>query len=90
MVRRLNAEIPSLTRAEVIVKMAQIVAVVGDGHTNIYPARDPKIGFHTLPVEFSFFGDELYIRANSRSSDCCSAQSYFASALRAWGSSNIS
>jgi len=63
MVQKLNAEIPSLTRAEVIVKMAQIVAAVGDGHTNIYPTRDPKIGFHTLPVEFTFFGDELYIRA---------------------------
>lgn len=63
MVRKLNAEIPSLTRAEVIVKMAQIVAAVCDGHTNIYPTRDPKIGFHTLPVEFTFFGDELYIRA---------------------------
>ncbi|MGH9569281.1 MAG: hypothetical protein ACRD4F_06560, partial [Candidatus Angelobacter sp.] len=63
MVGKLNAEIPSLTRAEVIVKMAQIVAAVGDGHTNIYPTRDPKIGFHTLPVEFTFFGDELYIRA---------------------------
>jgi len=42
-VQKLNAEIPSLTRAEVIVKMAQIVAAVGDGHTNIYPTRDPKI-----------------------------------------------
>jgi hypothetical protein len=63
MVQKLNAEIPSLTRAEVIVKMAQIVAAVGDGHTNIYPTRDPKISFHTLPVEFTFFGDELYIRA---------------------------
>ena len=63
MVRTLNAEIPSLTRAEVIVKMAQIVAAIGDGHTNIYPTRDPKIGFHTLPVEFTFFRDELYIRA---------------------------
>ena len=63
MVQKLNAEIPSLTRAEVIIRMAQIVAAVGDGHTNIYPTRDPKIGFHTLPVEFTFFGDGLYIRA---------------------------
>ena len=46
-----------------MVKMAQTVVAVGDGLTNIYPTRDPKIGFHTLPVEFTFFGDELYIRA---------------------------
>lgn len=62
-VQKLDGEIPSLTRAEVIVRMAQIVAAVGDGHTNIYPTRDPKIGFHTLPVDFTFFGDDLYIRA---------------------------
>ena len=63
MVQTLDARIPSLTRAEVIVEMAKIVGAVGDGHTNIYPTRDPKIGFHTLPVEFTFFGDQLYIRA---------------------------
>ena len=66
MVQKLNGEIPILTRAEVIVRMAQIVAAVGDGHTNIYPTRDPKIGFHTLPVEFTFFEDDLYIRATER------------------------
>jgi hypothetical protein len=62
-VESLNARIPSLTRAEVIVEMTKIVAAVGDGHTNIYPTRDPRIGFHTLPVTFTFFGDELYVRA---------------------------
>jgi hypothetical protein len=44
----LNARIPSLTRAQVIVEMARIAAAVGDGHTNIYQTRDAKIGFsHT-------------------------------------------
>jgi len=47
----------------VIVGMARIVAAVGDGHTNINPARDPKIGFQTLPVIFTFFGSDLYVRA---------------------------
>jgi hypothetical protein len=63
MVATLNDRIPSLTRPEVIVEMARIVAAVGDGHTNIYPTRDPKIGFHTLPVQFTFFGNQLYVRA---------------------------
>jgi hypothetical protein len=63
MVRTLNSKIPSMTRAEVIVELAKIVAAVGDGHTNIYPTRDPKIGFRTLPVEFTFFDNQLYIRA---------------------------
>ena len=63
MVAALDAKIPSLQRHEVIVELAQIVAAVADGHTNIYPTRDPKIGFHTLPVAFTFFGGELYVRA---------------------------
>ena len=62
-VAALDAKIPSLQRHEVIVELAQIVAAVADGHTNIYPTRDPKIGFHTLPVAFTFFGGELYVRA---------------------------
>src|SRR5712664_772024 len=63
MVQTLDAKIPSLTRAEVIVEMAKIVAAVGDGHTNIYPTRDTKIGFHTLPVALTFFNGELYVRS---------------------------
>ena len=62
-VAALDERIPTLERHEVIVEMAKIVAAVGDGHTNIYPTRDAKIGFHTLPVAFTFFGDELYVRA---------------------------
>jgi hypothetical protein len=66
MVDSLDRAIPALERDQVIVRMAQIVAAVGDGHTNIYPTRDPKIGFHTLPVVFTFFGDSLYVRAVTR------------------------
>ena len=63
MVQALDTRIPSLARHQVIVEMAKIVAAVGDGHTNIYPTRDPKVGFHTMPLVFSFFGADLYVRA---------------------------
>jgi len=66
-VEELNERIPDLERHEVIVELAKIVAAVGDGHTNIYPTRDAKIGFRTLPLAFTFFGDELYIRATHES-----------------------
>jgi len=62
-VAALDAKIPSLARHEVIVELAKIVAAVGDGHTNLYPTREPKIGFRSLPVAFTFFGDGLYVRA---------------------------
>lgn len=63
MVDALDTKIPSLERHVVIVEMAKIVAAVGDGHTNIYPTRDPRVGFRTLPVAFTFFGDEVFVRA---------------------------
>src|ERR1044072_9472937 len=37
--------------------------MAGDGHTNIYPTRDPKIGFHVLPVKMYFFQDGLFVRS---------------------------
>ena len=49
----LDERIPDLERHEVIVEMAKIVAAAGDGHTNIYPTRDAKVGFHALPLAFT-------------------------------------
>jgi tetratricopeptide (TPR) repeat protein len=65
-VKSLHERIPSLARHQIIVEMARIVALVGDGHTNIYPTRDPKIGFHTLPFKLYLFKDGLFVRAAAR------------------------
>jgi tetratricopeptide (TPR) repeat protein len=62
-VKRLHERIPNLARHEIIVEMARIVATVGDGHTNIAPTRDAKIGFRALPVKFYLFKDGLFVRA---------------------------
>ncbi|MCI0531582.1 MAG: hypothetical protein L0Y74_06525 [candidate division Zixibacteria bacterium] len=62
-VQNLHERILRLARHEIILEMARIVAMVGDGHTNIYPTRDPKIGFHTLPINLYLFKDGLFIRA---------------------------
>jgi len=68
-VAALNDQIPSLSRHQIIVEMAKIAAAVGDGHTNLAPTRDPKIGFRILPIALYFFEDGLFIRAahNSQS-----------------------
>src|SRR6266404_2173669 len=65
-VGRLSEKIPSLARHQIIVEMARIVAMVGDGHTNIAPTRDPKIGFRVFPIKLYFFADGLYVRAATR------------------------
>jgi hypothetical protein len=62
----LDRKLPTLARHQVIVELARIVARIGDGHTNVAPTRDPKIGFHAYPVKLYFFKDGLFIRAASR------------------------
>src|SRR5688572_17037171 len=64
--KALHARIPTLARHEIILEMARIVALAGDGHTNIYPTRDAAIGFRTLPVALYLFRDGLYVRAAHR------------------------
>lgn len=65
-VARLDQRIPQLARHQIIVEMERIVAMVADGHTNISPTRDPKIGFHVLPIKLYLFKDGLFIRAAAR------------------------
>jgi tetratricopeptide (TPR) repeat protein len=62
-VRRLDARIPTLRRHQIILELARLAARVGDGHTNVAPARDSAIGFHALPIQLYLFADGLYIRA---------------------------
>lgn len=62
-IKKLYDRIPVLARHQIIVEMQRIAAMAGDGHTNIYPTRDPKIGFHVFPVKMYFFGDGLFIRS---------------------------
>lgn len=62
-VKDLDQRIPSLQRHEIIAGMMRIVAMVGDGHTNIYPSRDQVIGFHQLPIALYFFKDGMFVRA---------------------------
>ena len=65
-VKKLDERIPLLARHQIIVEMARIVGMVGDGHTNIAPTRDPKIGFRSLPIKLYLFKDGLFIRAAER------------------------
>jgi C-terminal processing protease CtpA/Prc len=62
-IKNLDARIPQLNRNQIIVEMTRIVAMVGDGHTNLYSTRDPKVGFRVLPVKLYFFKDGLFVRA---------------------------
>ena len=64
--KALHERIPTLARHQIILEMARIVALAGDGHTTIAPTRDTAIGFRTLPVVLYLFRDGLYVRAAHR------------------------
>jgi len=65
-VQLLDARIPSLARHQIIIEMARIAALIGDGHTNIAPTRDPKIGFRQFPIQLYFFKEGLFIRSAAK------------------------
>lgn len=62
----LDRKLPGLARHQIIVELARIVALVGDGHTDIAPTRDPKVGFRAYPVKLYFFKDGLFIRSATK------------------------
>ena len=61
-VAALRQKIPSLSNHEVAVELGRIVALVGDGHTELWLTQ-PATGFRWYPLIFSFFGDSLYVLA---------------------------
>lgn len=64
-VANLDQSIPSLARHEIIVEMMRIAAMMGerDGHTSLNPFFNPNMEFHSIPVEFYFFEDGIFILA---------------------------
>src|SRR4029078_2455519 len=66
--KQLHERIPTLKRNQIIVEMMKMVAMVGDGHSNIYPTRDEKIGFHSLPIKLYMFNEGLFVRAAAKAS----------------------
>src|SRR5262245_57631279 len=63
-VRKLDARIPHLERHQIIVEMARIVAMVGDGHTTVQGLLyGDKVGFRYYPIALYLFKDGLFVYA---------------------------
>jgi hypothetical protein len=58
-VETLYKDVPSLKDYEVIVRLMQITAKVGDGHTAVHIPTS----FKRYPVSLNWFGDDLYVIA---------------------------
>ena len=61
-VSRLDERIPLLTRNQILVELARIVAMVRDGHTSLFPFYNSALGLHRYPVKFYLFKDGLYVQ----------------------------
>lgn len=55
--------IPNLSNHEILVRMAQFVALVGDGHTSFFPGNQRKTWFRFLPVKLWSFPDGIRVIA---------------------------
>lgn len=68
-VERLHQQIPTMERHEVIVGLAEIVALFKYGHT-VLPLRswihDPRIDFQQLPLNFYWFKDGIFLQGTHK------------------------
>jgi hypothetical protein len=63
---RLNHTIPSKADYEIVVEMARIVAMAGDGHTSL-DLRQNRAAFRSYPLRLYWFDDGLYAIAGASS-----------------------
>jgi len=58
----LDQQIPQLSDQQIIVRLAELVALVGDAHTNIFLTQS-QTGFRVLPIRVQWFDDGLFVIA---------------------------
>ena len=59
-VSQLSSEIPTLNDEQIIVRILQIIASIGDGHTRAYPDAEP-LNYSSLPIEMRWVDDGLVV-----------------------------
>src|SRR6185503_2352461 len=58
-VRALRERIPALARHQVIVELARIVALIGDGHSRLDLSDGPNVDFQRYPLRLYLYSDGL-------------------------------
>lgn len=57
----LERRLPELEDHEVIVELARITAMIGDGHTRLWLTPNSRNGFHQVPILLYWLEDGLYV-----------------------------
>jgi hypothetical protein len=58
---RLSRRIPDLPDRLVVVEIQRLMAMLGDGHSLVYPAPSARATFAMLPIDLYYFSDGLFI-----------------------------
>lgn len=70
-IRRLENEYPRLSPEEFYTRLSALIALARDGHTSIYldfeTLQSRAAGFASLPIEFRWFADGIFVTAADRS-----------------------
>jgi hypothetical protein len=62
-VAELDERIPALARHQVMVELARLVALIGDGHSRLDLSSGPNIGFRRYPLRLYLYSDGLFVQA---------------------------
>lgn len=57
----LSDRIPDLPDRRVVVELQRLLAMLGDGHSLVYPMPTPRAPFAMLPVDLYLFDDGLFV-----------------------------
>lgn len=57
----LAKRIPELPDRRIVVELQRLLALLGDGHSLVYPAPSPHASFSMLPIDLYWFEDGLFI-----------------------------
>ena len=60
-VEALRERIPQLARHQVIVEMARVLTLVGDGHSSFWMEFNKTLKFHKYPLRFYEFNDGVFV-----------------------------
>jgi len=62
-INEITENINNLTDASIVVKLMQLVARVGDGHTFVRPPLQGDMGFHFYPIQLYQFEEGVFVTA---------------------------
>lgn len=64
-VAQLDADIPTLSDLQITARLMRLAALIGDGHTSVYPPFEGPRSFHLLPIWPYRIGDDWYVMGAS-------------------------